>query len=74
MTQEELIKVKSENLALVKGGILSNTWPDHIIYDIILNERDGVQVPHVIGKNEKNPNDREYSKPLDTWFQDNPSK
>lgn len=72
MTQEKLEEVKKANMPLVKGKVLSTTWPNHIIYDIILNEKDDVNVPHVVAKNEKNQNDREYSKPLDTWLKDNP--
>ena len=71
MTEEELKEVKRDNIELVNGKVLSETWPEHIVYDIILNDKDGIQVPHVIAKNEKNPKDREYSKPLDTWLRDN---
>ena len=56
---------------IVNGQVLSDTWPNHTIYNIILNDTDGVQVPHVVGKNEKNPQDKEYNKPPDTWLNDN---
>ncbi len=72
MTEEQLKKVKKEYLDIVKGKVLSKTWPNHLIYDIILNERDGMQVPHVLAKNEDNSEDKEYSMPLDTWIKDNP--
>lgn len=71
MKEEELKEVKKNYLEIVNGKVLDETWPNHIIYDIILNSRDGVQVPHVIAKNEKNPKDRECSKALDTWLKDN---
>jgi len=71
MTNNELDKAKEDYLDIVIGKRLSDTWPNHNIYDIIFNERDGIQVPHVIGRNKNNPRDREYKKPLDTWLTDN---
>ncbi len=72
MTDKQLEEVKIQSLELVNGNVLSKgTWPNHIIYDIILNNRDGKQVPHVVAKNQKNEKDMEYNMPLDTWLKEN---
>jgi hypothetical protein len=71
MTQDQFEKVRKDNLDLMKGKVLSKTWPHHIVYDIVLKERDGIQVPHVTGRNEKNPKDTDYAVPLDTWLTEN---